>query len=146
MTGKLQFNLAGEGAPGGFYPKLARAYCEGHEGTAPRPVGDVVLQEVHDLGVAAGAGSCPNCATGTAPVVINDPPQLLGPFPMSGGGFFWIKPTSDVTALVGFNTDQDPEPDVYLLPFQVKNEVALSDESKTQIDAKLTELGYEGLS
>lgn len=69
------------------------------------------------------------------------PTTLQGPFPMSGGGFFWINPAGNI----GFNTDQDPEPDIFATPSVVVNEPSLSDESKVAIHAALINLGFPGL-
>ena len=72
--------------------------------------------------------------------------DIQGPYQMSSGGYFWVGKAGNGQARIGFNTDQDPEPDIYVTPNNVAQDHALSADSKNAISGRLVQLGYSPLN
>lgn len=72
--------------------------------------------------------------------------DIQGPYQMSSGGYFWVGKAGNGQARIGFNTDQDPEPDIYVTPNNVAQDGALSADSKNAISGRLVQLGYSPLN
>ena len=75
----------------------------------------------------------------TDPVIVQ---PLFGPFTLPSGSFFWIREESVGVATVGFNSDADPEPDIFVTPEQVAQNTQISAQDRRAIRTKLTGLGY----
>lgn len=95
MTGKLQIM---DGADAGFYPKLAKARCEGFEGRFDASAAsDLALAAAAGDGQAAAVSDCPSCAgpkeikgEDPQPVEPEEPETCQGPF-IAGGKDYWLQ-------------------------------------------------------
>lgn len=90
MTGKLQIM---DGADAGFYPKLAKARCEGFEGRFDASaVADLALAAAASEGQAAAESDCPSCAGPKTEKGPRPEPEavLQGPF-IAGGKDYWLQ-------------------------------------------------------